>query len=123
MRQSKIDLVIVGADRITRDAVFNKIGTYMHAVSARHHAIPFYVAAPLSTFDPHRLEKDVVIEERDRSEVASCGTRTMVPNGVRVQNPSFDATPMNLVSAIITDQGVLRPPIDMKDLRLNHPPG
>ena len=123
MRQSKIDLVIVGADRITRDAVFNKIGTYMHAVSARHHAIPFYVAAPLSTFDPNRLEKDVVIEERDRSEVASCGTRTMVPKGVRVQNPSFDATPMNLVSAIITDQGVLRPPIDMKGLRLNHPPG
>ena len=123
MRQSKIDLVIVGADRITRDAVFNKIGTYMHAVSARHHAIPFYVAAPLSTFDPHRLEKDVVIEERDRSEVASCGTRTTVPKGVRVQNPSFDATPMNLVSAIITDQGVLRPPIDMKGLRLNHPPG
>jgi methylthioribose-1-phosphate isomerase len=123
MRQSKIDLVIVGADRITRDAVFNKIGTYMHAVSARHHGIPFYVAAPLSTFDPNHLEKDVMIEERDRSEVASCGARTMVPSGVRVQNPSFDATPMNLVTAIVTDQGVLRPPIDMKGLGLNRPPG
>jgi methylthioribose-1-phosphate isomerase len=123
MRQSKIDLVIVGADRITRDAVFNKIGTYMHAVSARHHGIPFCVAAPLSTFDPNHLEKEVVIEERDRSEVASCGSRTMVPRGVKVQNPSFDATPMNLVTAIVTEQGVLRPPIDMKDLQVNHPPG
>jgi methylthioribose-1-phosphate isomerase len=123
MRQLKIDLVIVGADRITHDAVFNKIGTYMHAVSARHHGIPFYVAAPLSTFDPDRAEKDVVIEERDRSEVASCGSRTMVPRGVKVRNPSFDATPMNLVTAIITDQGVLRPPIDMKALPLNYPHG
>jgi methylthioribose-1-phosphate isomerase len=121
MRQAKIDLVIVGADRITHDAVFNKIGTYMHAVSARHHGIPFYVAAPLSTFDPDRTEMDVVIEERDRSEVASCGTRTMVPRGVCVQNPSFDATPMDLVTAIITEQGVLRPPIDMKGLRFGHP--
>jgi methylthioribose-1-phosphate isomerase len=112
---------MVGADRITRDAVFNKIGTYMHAISARHHGIPFYVAAPISTFDPHNSEKDVVIEERNRSEVASCGTRAIVPHGVRVKNPSFDATPMNLVSAIITEQGVLRPPIDIRALRLNHP--
>jgi methylthioribose-1-phosphate isomerase len=69
MRTSTIDAVIVGADRIARDAVFNKIGTYMHAVLARHHRIPFYVAAPLSTFDVTRSAGDVVIEERGRDEI------------------------------------------------------
>ena len=71
MRTEKIDAVIVGADRITADAVFNKIGTYMHAVCARHHKIPFYVAAPLSTFDLTRKARDVVIEERGRDEIAT----------------------------------------------------
>ena len=116
MRTSTIDAVIVGADRITGDTVFNKIGTYMHAVCARHHAIPFYVAAPLSTFDHELAEKDVVIEERSRDEVARCGARTTVPEGVKVRNPAFDATPMELVTAVITEQGVLRPPLDLKAL-------
>ena len=116
MRTSIIDVVIVGADRITGDAVFNKIGTYMHAVCARHHAIPFYVAAPLATFDPSHSEKEVEIEERSRNEVARCGTRTTVPEGVKVRNPAFDATPMELVTGVITEQGVLRPPLDMKAL-------
>jgi methylthioribose-1-phosphate isomerase len=110
MRRGRIDLVIVGADRITRDAVFNKIGTYMHAVCARHHGIPFYVAAPLSTFDPGSSEQDVTVEERVREEVSRCGDRTLVPEGAGVANPAFDATPLTLVSAIITEDGVLRPP-------------
>jgi methylthioribose-1-phosphate isomerase len=113
MRTTKIDAVIVGADRITRDAVFNKIGTYMHAVCARHHAIPLYVAAPLSTFDPTREEKDVIIEERDRDEVTTIGNRTFVPGGAAVKNPAFDATPMDLVTAVITENGVIRPPFDI----------
>jgi methylthioribose-1-phosphate isomerase len=116
MREGIISCVIVGADRITHDAVFNKIGTYMHAVCARHHGIPFYVAAPLSTFDPDSSAGNVRIEERGRDEVAACGMRKTVPDGVRVRNPAFDATPMDLVSAIITERGVLRPPLEMKAL-------
>ena len=77
MRTGKIDAVIVGADRITSDAVFNKIGTYMHAVCARHHEIPFYVAAPLSTFDTRKWERDIIIEERGRDEVTTWEYRYM----------------------------------------------
>ncbi|MDD1658948.1 MAG: S-methyl-5-thioribose-1-phosphate isomerase [Methanomicrobiales archaeon] len=110
MRKGEISLVLVGADRITRDAVFNKIGTYMHAVCARHHNIPFYVAAPRSTFDLGLTEGEVTIEERERSEVSRCGGRTLVPDGAGVRNLGFDATPLSLVSAIITEDGVLRPP-------------
>jgi methylthioribose-1-phosphate isomerase len=116
MRTGKIDAVIVGADRITEDAVFNKIGTYMHAVCARHHGIPFYVAAPLSTFDITRKARDVVIEERGRPEIAVIGKLTFVPPGVPVKNPAFDATPMDLVSAIITEKGIIRPPFAVTDL-------
>jgi len=116
MRTSAIDAVIVGADRITRDAVFNKIGTYMHAVCAKHHGIPFYVAAPLSTFDATRTERDVTIEERSREELAVMGNRTLIPSGVPVKNFAFDATPVELVTAIITERGVFRPPIDVNAL-------
>jgi methylthioribose-1-phosphate isomerase len=116
MRTGKIDAVIVGADRITHDAVFNKIGTYMHAVCALHHRIPFYVAAPLSTFDAQRTARDVVIEERGRDEIARIGNRTFVPPAVTVKNPAFDATPMELVNAIITEAAIIRPPFAMKDL-------
>ena len=116
MRTGKIDAVIVGADRITGDAVFNKIGTYMHAVCARHHHIPFYVAAPLSTFDATRTEREVTIEERGREELAVMGNRTLIPDGVPVKNYAFDATPMGLVSAIITERGVARPPLDIGTL-------
>jgi len=110
MRKGVIDCVIVGADRITRDAVFNKIGTYMHAVSARHHGIPFYVAAPVSTFDPARSEEEVIVEERDRAELARCGDRMLAPDDVAILNYAFDATPLDLVDAIVTEVGVLRPP-------------
>ncbi len=117
MRTGGIDAVIVGADRITGDAVFNKIGTYMHAVLARYHGIPFYVAAPLSTFDLKRNTRDVVIEERGRSEITRIGNRTFVPPAVPVQNPAFDATPLELVSAIITEKGIIRPPFAINDLK------
>lgn len=110
MRKGMIDLVVVGADRITQDAVFNKIGTYMHAVAARHHKIPFYVAAPVSTFDLSHRETDIVVEERDRSELAYCGDRQLAPDDVKVLNYAFDATPLDLVDAIVTEIGVLRPP-------------
>ncbi len=117
MRQGKIDAVIVGADRITKDAVFNKIGTYMHAVCAKHHGIPFYVAAPASTFDAEASESDITIEQRDRTEVSGFFGRTTVPENVPVINYAFDATPLDLVTAIITEKGVLYPPYDFTDLR------
>ena len=116
MRTGTIDAVVVGADRITRDAVFNKIGTYMHAVCARYHNIPFYVAAPLSTFDTQKSERDVIIEERGREEVTTMGCRVYVPDAAVVKNYAFDATPMNLVTAIITEQGVLHPPITIDSI-------
>ncbi len=120
MRQGAIDAVVVGADRITSDAVFNKIGTYMHAVCAHHHKIPFYVAAPRSTFDAKNTETDVIIEERGRDEVTIMGGRTYVPERAHVKNYAFDATPMELVTAIITETGVLRPPVDIHKLLSHH---
>jgi methylthioribose-1-phosphate isomerase len=116
MRRGMVDCVIVGADRITRDVVFNKIGTYSHAVLAKHHGIPFYVAAPLSTFDFELREEDVVIEERDAGELRWCGDRQLAPDEVKVYNPAFDATPMELVTAVITEAGVHRTPLDMDEL-------
>lgn len=116
MRTSTIDAVIVGADRITCDAVFNKIGTYMHAVCARHHNIPFYVAAPFSTFDTRHREQDVIIEERSREEVTTIGDRVFVPDSSGVKNYAFDATPMNLITAIITEHGVVRPPVTIDSI-------
>jgi methylthioribose-1-phosphate isomerase len=111
MRKGKIDKVIVGADRITRDVVFNKIGTYSHAVLARHHKIPFYVAAPLSTFDRLHEEDDIVVEERDAEEICSLAGTRLAPQGIEVYNPAFDATPLELVSGLITEKGVFRPPL------------
>jgi methylthioribose-1-phosphate isomerase len=116
MRTGAIDAVVVGADRITRDIVFNKIGTYMHAVCARYHNIPFYVAAPLSTFDTQKEERDVIIEERGREEVTTMGCRVYVPDAAAVKNYAFDATPMNLVTAVITEQGVMHPPITIDSI-------
>ena len=116
MEQGKIACVITGADRITRDAVFNKIGTYMHAVCAKHHGIPFYVAAPRSTLDPENLAAGVRVEERGRDEVAVLNGRTLVPDGVPVTNYAFDMTPMELVTAVITEDGVFRPPGDLSRL-------
>ena len=111
MRKGRIDKVIVGADRITKDAVFNKIGTYSHAVLARHHGIPFYVAAPLSTFDSHHEEADITIEERDPEEICILNGKRLAPPGIKAYNPAFDATPLELISGIITEKGVFRPPL------------
>lgn len=111
MRKGLIDKAIVGADRITKDAVFNKIGTYNHAVLARAHSIPFYVAAPLSTFDIAHEEGDIIVEERDATEVCMLGGTQAAPAGVEIYNPAFDATPLDLVSALITEKGIFRPPL------------
>ena len=116
MRKNAIDAVLVGADRITSDVVFNKIGTYMHAVCASHHKIPFYVAAPLSTFDTEKKEQDVIIEERNREEITKMGSLCVVPDAAMVKNYAFDATPMSLVTAIITEHGVLQPPVDIDSI-------
>jgi methylthioribose-1-phosphate isomerase len=112
MARGLIDKVIVGADRIARNGdVANKVGTFPLALAARRHGIPFYVAAPHSTLDPSvATGRDVPIEERPADEVTSiCGTR-IAPAGVKVYNPAFDVTPAELVDAIITDEGVFRPP-------------
>ena len=114
MRAGHVDLVIVGADRIAANGdVANKIGTYGVAVAARHHGIPMYVAAPTSTFDPSLPSGEhIVIEERARDEVARGFGRTTVPEQVAVANPAFDVTPAELITAIISDQGVHYPPYD-----------
>ena len=117
MQQGKIDAVIVGADRITKDAVFNKIGTYMHAVCAKYHNIPFYVAAPASTFDPDASAADIVVEQRSRTEVSAMFGKQTVPDDVPVVNYAFDATPLSLVTAIITEKGVLTPPYSFADIQ------
>jgi methylthioribose-1-phosphate isomerase len=122
MRNGEVDLVLVGADRITEDAVFNKIGTYMHAVTARHHDLPFYAAAPLSTFDPVRKAQDVIIEERGEEELRRCGDRQIVPEAAGVRNPAFDVTPLSLVTGFITERGVFFPPLDMKRILSGQPP-
>lgn len=114
MQRGEIDCVVVGADRITKDAVFNKIGTYMHAVCARYHEIPFYVAAPVSTFDTEHRADEIIIEERDGDEVGAFGGRRTVPAGVPCTNFAFDRTPLDLVSAIVTERGVFRPPYDQE---------
>lgn len=117
MRKGMVDKVIVGADRIVEDAVFNKIGTYTHSVVAKAHGVPFYVAAPFSTFDFTRKEKDVEIEQRSGDELRYiCGVQ-IAPKNVETYNPAFDATPMENVSAIITEAGVIRPPVSFDDVR------
>ncbi len=106
MSKGLVDLVVVGADRIVQDAVFNKIGTYGVAVLAKEHGIPFYVAAPKSTFDLARKAADIVIEERPAVEVTSFGGRQVAPIGVSVYNPAFDATPLKYVTGIINESQV-----------------
>ena len=112
MRQGLIDAVIVGADRIAANGdVANKIGTYVVAVLARQHDIPFYVAAPFSTLDLKMPDgSHIPIEQRDPAEVTHIGGVQMVPDGVSVFNPAFDVTPNEFVTAIITDRGVALPP-------------
>jgi len=111
MSLGRIDCVIVGADRITRDGyVFNKIGTYQEAVLAKRHGLPFYPAAPRSTFDLARTHDSVTIEERGANEVVEIRGRRIAPRGIPVANPAFDMTPPELVTAMITDRGLVKPP-------------
>jgi len=115
MAAGKVDCVVVGADRIAANGdVANKIGTYGLAVLARAHEIPFYVAAPLSTLDPATSSgADIPIEQRDAAEVTLVAGRLrkpITPSGVPAYNPAFDVTPAHLVTAIITERGVLRAP-------------
>jgi methylthioribose-1-phosphate isomerase len=112
MAGGQVDCVVVGADRIAANGdVANKIGTYSLAVLARHHHIPFYVAAPISTVDLQcRSGGDIPVEQRAGDEVAVFAERRIVPSGVAVSNPAFDITPSSLVTAIITDQGIATRP-------------
>ncbi|WP_094226812.1 S-methyl-5-thioribose-1-phosphate isomerase [Methanolobus psychrotolerans] len=116
MSKGMVDKVIVGADRITGDAVFNKIGTYTHSVLAKEHEIPFYVAAPISTFDPENWEDTVTIELRDENELRFFRDVQIAPADVKVYNPAFDATPMENVTAVITEKGVFYPPFLLDEL-------
>ncbi|MDX1568262.1 MAG: S-methyl-5-thioribose-1-phosphate isomerase, partial [Longimicrobiales bacterium] len=115
MKSGRIRLVVVGADRIAANGdVANKIGTYALAVLARHHGIPFYVAAPRSTFDAELASGgEIPIEERDPSEVRGVAGRQTAPRDAGVWNPAFDVTPSHLVTAFLTDGGVLRPPYEI----------
>jgi methylthioribose-1-phosphate isomerase len=113
MQQGKINKVIAGADRIAANGdSANKIGTYTLAVLSDYHKIPFYIAAPISTFDLDACTgKDIIVEERDPKEVSELLFRKKVaPKGVKVFNPAFDVTPGNLISAIITDAGIIKQP-------------
>ena len=112
MARRGIDLVIVGADRIARNGdTANKIGTYALAILAAHHGIPFYVAAPRSTFDFAIASGDEIpIEERPASEVTEFQGRPVAPEGAQVYNPAFDVTPAHLIAAFVTERGILRPP-------------
>ena len=114
MRAEGIDFCIVGADRIARNGdVANKIGTYALAIAARHHGIPFYVAAPTSTLDPDMPDgASIEIEQRSADEVRRGFGVLTAPVGAQVYNPAFDVTPSDLVTAIITDRAVFRPPYD-----------
>ena len=113
MANGLINKIVVGADRILSTGhVFNKIGTYQIAIIAKQHNIPFYVAAPLSTFDLNSNTEDVVIEQRKSSEVTSIGNKKTAPDGINVINPAFDMTPPELISGIITEKGVIRQPYE-----------
>ena len=106
MQKRLVDKVVVGADRIVQDGVANKIGTFTVAVLAHEHGVPFYVAAPKSTFDLTRKSADIIIEERKPAEVTHYGCKQVAAEGVDVFNPAFDVTPLKYVSAIIHESGV-----------------
>ena len=112
MQQGKIDKIIVGADRIASNGdTANKIGTYPLAVLAAVHRIPFFVAAPLSTFDfSLRTGAEIPIEERNPDEVTCFRGKQVAPKGVKVYNPSFDVTPSKYIGAIITERGIINKP-------------
>ena len=112
MQQGRVDAVVVGCDRVAANGdVANKIGTYTIAVLARRHGIPFFVAGPTSSIDVNCASgKDIPIEQRDAKEVSHIFGKALAPKGMRVLNPAFDVTSQDLISAIITEKGVIHPP-------------
>jgi len=108
-----VNKIIVGADRILKTGhVFNKIGTYQVALLAKQHNVPFYVAAPLSTFDLSNNPEDIIIEQRKSSEVTGIGQKKTAPDDINVINPAFDMTPPELISGIITENGMITAPFE-----------
>ena len=113
MANGLVNKIVVGADRILQSGhVYNKIGTYQVAIMAKQHNIPFYVAAPLSTFDLESGPDDIIIEQRKSSEVTGIGDKKTAPDGIDVINPAFDMTPPELISGIITENGIAKPPYE-----------
>ena len=112
MQNGKVNAIVVGCDRVAANGdVANKIGTYTLAVLAHRHNIPFYVAGPISSIDVNCASgRDIPIEQRDRKEVSHIFGKALAPKGMRIFNPAFDVTPQELVTAIITDKGVIYPP-------------
>jgi len=112
MQSGRVNAVVVGADRVAANGdVANKIGTYMVAVLARRHRIPFYVACPLSTVDMSITSgSEIPIEERNADEVRGYGDSVWAPDGVEIRNPSFDVTPAELVTGLITERGIVKSP-------------
>ena len=109
MSQGMIDKVVIGADRIAKGGVVNKVGSFMVALAAKQHDIPFYVAAPYSTFDHEISIFDTEIEERDGDEVRYYGGARICPEGTEVINPAFDITPKEFITGIITEKGIIDP--------------
>lgn len=114
MKQKKVDIIFAGADRIAANGdAANKIGTYMLAVLAKHHNIPFYIVAPRSTFDLNiKSGKEIPIEERNPDEVTSIGGNLTAPKEVKVYNPAFDVTDASLIAGIVTEYGIIAPPYE-----------
>ncbi len=112
----KIDIVLAGADRIARNGdIANKIGTLTLAITARYYKVPFYVAAPTSSFDLSiKTGKDIIIEERNPDEILKINNRLIAPKNTRAFNPAFDITPARLISGIITEKGIVKPPLIAK---------
>ena len=109
MQTGKVNKVVVGADRVAKGGIANKIGTLMVALAAKRFDVPFYVAAPKSTFDFENSIYDTKIEERDPNEVLYFGECRVAPEGTEVENPSFDVVPSDLITGIITEEGILEP--------------
>ena len=109
MQIGKVNKVVVGADRVAKGGIANKIGTLMVALAAKRFGVPFYVAAPKSTFDFENSIYDTEIEERDPNEVLYFGKCRVAPEGTEVENPSFDIIPSDLITGIITEEGILEP--------------
>ncbi len=121
MKNKGVDIIFTGADRIAANGdAANKIGTYMLAVLAKHHKVPFYVVAPKTTFDlKAKTGWDIPIEERDADEVRSFAGKMTAPKGVKVFNPAFDVTDHELITGIVTEYGIIRPPYYKNILRMS----